>query len=67
MYKLEYNKFPKLFSYTLAKITYHHEYGTKEATSSNYFLPSVDKKIAQNQLSFRESKLWSTINLQKNK
>ena len=63
MYKLEHNKLPKLFTNNLVKITNHQTYGTRQATSSNYFLPRVGKKIAQNQLSFRGSKLWSKINL----
>ena len=68
MYKLEHNKFPKLFNNNFVKITNHHKYGTRQATSSNYFLPRVGKKLAQNQLSFKGSKLGRTINLQiKNK
>ena len=68
MHKLERNKLPKLFNNNFVKITNHHKYGTRQATGSNYFLPHVGKKFAQNQLSFKGSKLWSTIKLQiKNK
>ena len=56
MYKSEHNELPKLFNNNFVKITNHHKYGTKQATSSNYFLFRVGKKIAQNQLSFRGSK-----------
>ena len=62
MYKLELNKLSKLFNNNFLKITNHHKYGTRQATSSDYFLPQVDKKIAQKQLSFKRSKLWSTSN-----
>ena len=63
MYKLEHNKLPKLFNNNFAKITKYHKYGTRQDTSSNYFLPRFGKKTAQNQLSLGGSKLWSTINL----
>ena len=52
MYKLEHNKLLKLFN-NFVKMTNHRTYGTRQATSSNYFLPHVGKKIAQSQLSFR--------------
>ena len=45
MYKLEHSKLPKLFNSNLVKITNHHKYGTRQATSSNYFLPRVGKKM----------------------
>ena len=64
MYKLELNKFPILFSNDFVIITNHHKCGTRQATSSNYFLPRVGNVIVQNQLSFRGSKLWRTIDLQ---
>ena len=68
MYKLEYNKLRKVFNKNFVKITSHNKYGTRQATSSKYFVPRVGKIIVQNQLSFRASKLWRTINLQiKNK
>ena len=45
MYKLEHNKFLKLFNNNFVKITNQHKYGTRQATSSNYFLPRVGKKL----------------------
>ena len=68
MYRLEHNKLPKLCNNNFVKMTNYHKYGTRRATISNYFLPSVGKNIAQNQLSFTGSKLRRTIKIQiKNK
>ena len=44
MYKLEHNKLPKLFNNYFVKTTNYHKYGTRQATSSNYFLPRIGKK-----------------------
>ena len=69
MYKLEHNKLPKLFNNNFVKTTNHHKYGTLDKLPAPIaFFLVLAKKIAQSQLSFRGSKIWSTINLQiKNK
>ena len=66
MNELERNKLAKLFNKNFVKITNHHKYGTRQATSSKYFLRRVDKKIAQNQFSFLEDQN-SEYNLSSNK
>ena len=45
MYKLEHNKLLRLFNNNFFKITSHHKYGTRQASSSNYFFPRVGKKL----------------------
>ena len=53
MYKFEHNKLPKLSKNNFVEIINHHKYCARQAASSNFFLPGVDKRIAQKQLSFR--------------
>ena len=45
--------YPKLSKNNFIEIINHHKYCARQAASSNYFLPGVDKRIAQKQLSFR--------------
>ena len=62
MYKLEHNKVPKLCNSNFVKTTTHYEYGTRQATGSNYFLSRVGKKTAQNQYFLEDQNYGVQIN-----
>ena len=66
MYQINFNKVPKIFVNLFTNTTKIHHYGTRGTKSSNFFLPRVNKTIAQNQLAFRGSALWQSINSEKN-
>ena len=62
MYQINYKKVPKIFVDLFTSTTKLHHYETRRTRSSNFFLPRVNKTIAQNQLAFKGSVLWQSIN-----
>ena len=62
MYRINYDKVPKIFVDLFTCTSKIHRYDTRNTRSSNFFLPRVTKTIAQNQLAFIGSVLWQSIN-----
>ena len=70
IYKLELSKFvhqlncdmtPKVFVNYFVKLESVHSYITRQKTKNEYFLPRVNKTMSKNQLAFRGTKLWATL------
>ena len=61
MHQLNCNITPKVFEKNLVKLKSVHSYITRQKTKNDYFLPRVNKKMLQNQLAFRDTKLWATL------
>ena len=70
IYKLELSKYmhqfncnmnPKIFDKNFVKLESVHSYSTRQKTKNNYFLTRVNKTMSQKQLSFRGTKLWTTL------
>ena len=70
IYKLELSKFvhqlncdmtPKVFVNNFVKLESVHSYITRQKTKNEYFLLRVNKTMSKNQLAFRGTKLWATL------
>ena len=57
MHQINYDKMPKIFVDLLTNTTKIHRYDTRRTGSSNFFLPRINKTIAQNLLAFKGSVL----------
>ena len=62
MYLLHHNDLPPVLHCSFAKLKYIHSHNTRQLDENVYFLPRVNKSLAENLLAFRGIKLWSTIN-----
>lgn len=62
MYLLQLNNLPPILSSSFKKINTIHYHNTRQVENSVFFLPRVNKEIAQNLLAFRGTKLWTSIN-----
>ena len=61
MHSVYYKRAPKIFNKFFKHLNEHHNYQTRQVDTSTYFLPRVNKQFAQNQISYRGTKLWATI------
>ena len=52
---------PKVFEKNIVKLENAHSYITRQKTKNDYFLPSVNNTVSQNQLAFRGTKLGATL------
>ena len=52
---------PKVFEKNFVKLGSVHSYITRLKTKNDHFLPLVNKTKSQNQLAFRGTKLWTTL------
>ena len=61
MYLLQHNRLPRILHNCFTKIQTIHSHNTRQLLNNVYFLPRVNKQFAQNLLSYRGTKLWTTI------
>ena len=61
MHSVYYKRAPKIFNKFFKHLNELHNYQTRQVDTSTYFLLRVNKQFAQNQISYRGTKLWATI------
>ena len=62
MFKIVSNELPLNLVKNFTALQDVHSYHTRQTKNSIFFLPSVSKALAQNQLAFCATKFWSILN-----
>jgi len=59
MHKIYNDKLPGVLQKRFCKTEKIHLYMTRKPTTTNYFLPRVNKSVGQNKIAYQGVKLWN--------